>query len=45
MARGASNILYVLGWRNHRVLDEGLPGWHAKGYPVLGTAVSANPRH
>jgi len=27
------------------VLDEGLPGWHAKGYPVQGTAVSANPRH
>ena len=25
------------GWRNQRVLDEGLPGWHAKGYPVEGT--------
>jgi 3-mercaptopyruvate sulfurtransferase SseA len=35
----------MLGWRNHRVLDEGLPGWHAKGYPVGGTNVSATPRH
>ena len=25
--------------------DEGLPGWHAKGYPVEGTNVSANPKH
>jgi 3-mercaptopyruvate sulfurtransferase SseA len=34
-----------MGWRNHRVLDEGLPGWHAKGYPVEGTDVNAEPRH
>ena len=45
MARGASNILYTLGWRNHRFLDGGLPGWHAKGYPVQGTSFSSNPRH
>ena len=29
-------MLYGLGWRNHLVLDEGLPGWHQKGYPVEG---------
>jgi 3-mercaptopyruvate sulfurtransferase SseA len=45
MARGASNVLYMLGWRNHRVLEEGLPGWYEKGYPVEGTHVSKSPRH
>jgi 3-mercaptopyruvate sulfurtransferase SseA len=30
-------VLYEMGWRNQRVLDEGLPGWSAKGYPVEGT--------
>jgi 3-mercaptopyruvate sulfurtransferase SseA len=34
-----------MGWRNHRVLDEGLPGWRAKGYAVDGTDVTAPPRH
>ena len=34
-----------MGWRNHRVLDEGLPGWHSKGYPVEGTNPSADPKH
>ena len=37
--------MYSQGWRNHRVLDEGLPGWHAKGYPVEGQNVSATPGH
>jgi 3-mercaptopyruvate sulfurtransferase SseA len=23
-----------MGYRNQRVLDEGLPGWEAKGYPT-----------
>jgi len=27
------------------VLDEGLPGWNAKGYPVEGTNLSAPPKH
>jgi len=27
------------------VLDEGLPGWHAKGYPVEGKNISAAPSH
>jgi len=27
------------------VLDEGLPGWHAKGYPVEGTNISNQPKH
>jgi 3-mercaptopyruvate sulfurtransferase SseA len=30
-------MVYGAGWRNHRVLDEGLPGWEQKGYPVEGT--------
>jgi hypothetical protein len=37
--------MYELGWRNHRVLDEGLPGWHAKHYPVEGKNPTANPSH
>jgi 3-mercaptopyruvate sulfurtransferase SseA len=37
--------MYELGWRNQRVLDEGLPGWQAKGYPIEGTAPSSKPRH
>ncbi len=32
---GASPIAYERGYRNQRVLDEGLPGWVQKGYPVV----------
>ena len=45
LARGASDIVYGLGWRNQRVLEEGLPGWVAKGYPVEGTRPHATPAH
>jgi len=45
LARGASDIVYKLGWRNHRVLDEGLPGWMTKGYPVEGRNPTAPPGH
>src|SRR5207247_2051215 len=31
--------MYVLGWRNQRVLDEGLPGWYPHGYPMGGADV------
>jgi 3-mercaptopyruvate sulfurtransferase SseA len=34
-----------MGWRNHEVLDEGLPGWWEKGYPVEGKAPTSLPRH
>jgi 3-mercaptopyruvate sulfurtransferase SseA len=34
-------VLYEMGYRNQRVLDEGLPGWQAKGYPLAGTEVKA----
>lgn len=34
-----------MGWRNHRVLNEGLPGWFEKGYPVAGTDPTIKPRH
>jgi len=27
------------------VLEEGLPGWHAKGYPVAGTNITDEPKH
>jgi 3-mercaptopyruvate sulfurtransferase SseA len=37
--------MYTLGWRNQRVLDEGLTGWVAKGYPVEGTDPGAKPQH
>ncbi len=38
-------MLYQMGWRNHQVLEEGLPGWIAKGYPVEGTNPKAPPAH
>jgi 3-mercaptopyruvate sulfurtransferase SseA len=34
-----------MGWRNHRVLEEGLPGWFEKGYPVEGTDPHGKPEH
>ena len=34
-----------MGWRNHKVLDEGLTGWVQKGYPVAGTNPTATPAH
>ena len=34
-------MLYEIGYRNQRVLDEGLPGWDAKGYPMAGTDAKA----
>ena len=37
-------MLYELGWRNQRVLDEGLPGWQAKGYAVAGADAKAEPK-
>ena len=34
MARGAYKALYLAGYRNMMILDEGIPGWAQKGYPV-----------
>jgi rhodanese-related sulfurtransferase len=31
-------VLYVAGYRNMVILDEGIPGWHEKGYPTAVTA-------
>jgi rhodanese-related sulfurtransferase len=39
LARGANEILYTAGYRNMVILDEGIPGWHQKGYPTTATAV------
>jgi 3-mercaptopyruvate sulfurtransferase SseA len=30
-------VLYTNGFRNMMILDEGLPGWHAKKYPIAGS--------
>jgi 3-mercaptopyruvate sulfurtransferase SseA len=30
-------VLYRNGFRNMMILDEGLPGWHAKKYPTEGS--------
>jgi 3-mercaptopyruvate sulfurtransferase SseA len=37
--------VYGMGWRNQLVLDEGLPGWWEKGYPVEGRNTKAKPAH
>ncbi len=29
------------GWRNMKILDEGIPGWIEKGYPTAGTEPAA----
>jgi rhodanese-related sulfurtransferase len=34
MARAAYKMLYLAGYRNMAILDEGIPGWASKGYPV-----------
>jgi len=34
LARGAFKILYRAGYRNAAILDEGIPGWADKQYPV-----------
>jgi rhodanese-related sulfurtransferase len=35
----AYGILYENGYRNMKVLDEGIPGWQQKRYPMEGTKV------
>jgi hypothetical protein len=27
-------VLYAAGYRNMTILDEGIPGWDARGYPT-----------
>jgi rhodanese-related sulfurtransferase len=27
-------VLYLAGYRNMSILDEGIPGWADKGYPL-----------
>jgi hypothetical protein len=34
LARGAYKILYLAGYRNMLILDEGLPGWVDNRYPT-----------
>jgi len=34
----AYGILYENGYRNMKVLDEGIVGWQQKRYPMAGTA-------
>jgi rhodanese-related sulfurtransferase len=33
-------MLHQEGYRNMKVLDEGIAGWHQKSYPMEGTRVS-----
>jgi rhodanese-related sulfurtransferase len=35
----AYGILHEKGYRNMKVLDEGLVGWYQKRYPVEGTKI------
>jgi hypothetical protein len=35
----AYGILYENGYRNMKVLNEGLAGWYEKRYPMEGTKV------
>ena len=37
LARGAFKVLYLAGYRNMMILDEGLPGWTQKRFPVEKT--------
>jgi 3-mercaptopyruvate sulfurtransferase SseA len=37
--------LYARGFRNLRVLDEGIPGWIQEGYPTEGTKAGYVPDH
>lgn len=37
MARAAYRVLYQKGYRNMVILDEGIPGWADRHYPVAGT--------
>jgi rhodanese-related sulfurtransferase len=39
----AYGILYEKGYRNMKVLDEGIVGWYQKHYPVEGTKIA--PSH
>jgi rhodanese-related sulfurtransferase len=39
LARAAYDILSAKGFKNLKVLDEGIPGWYQKGYPVEGSRV------
>jgi 3-mercaptopyruvate sulfurtransferase SseA len=40
LASLAYKKLYALGYRNLRVLDEGIPGWVEQGYPTEGWRTS-----
>jgi len=41
LARAAYKILYLAGYRNMMILDEGIPGWTDKGYPVEQSAAKS----
>jgi len=35
-------VLYLAGYRNLAILDEGMPGWADRGYPVEGSSKQAS---
>jgi 3-mercaptopyruvate sulfurtransferase SseA len=45
LASLAYERLWALGYRNLRVLDEGIPGWIEKGYPTEGAVSGYVPDH
>jgi 3-mercaptopyruvate sulfurtransferase SseA len=45
LASLAYEQLWGLGYRNLRVLDEGIPGWIERGYPTEGTSAGYRPDH
>lgn len=45
MASLAYQILYSRGYRNMKVLDEGIPGWIEQGHATAGSVSGYVPDH
>ncbi len=45
MASLAYEALYAKGYRNLRILDEGIPGWIEQGHPTEGAVSGYVPNH
>jgi len=45
LASLAYERLWMLGYRNIRVLDEGIPGWIEQAYPTEGAMSGHAPNH
>ncbi len=38
-------MLYAKGYRNMKILDEGIPGWIEQGHPTEGVVSGHVPNH